>query len=326
VWTAASIGFYKSAARLLCELRPDLAIVTFDRGAALVPLIVRRKLGKAAPKFVHHVCSVSFAEHPIRYRIGNLLTKLESYAFDSVNTLSPAIATEIYGAGFPRPILIVPIGVDLALFGYRPEARARLRKDLGKDNFLFVFVSTLSANKNVVEIVTAFELAGLEGAARLWVVGDGPLMGELRALLHDRSIRNVDLLGLRDYSSIPDILSAADVAVTHMASKSRSFLQPPIKVLEYLAVGVPVLASDVPGNRFYLDGSGAALFYDPSGLQGMAEGFRLAIEATRGQNASDARSKARAAAQAFSWERIAREALASLTGNSNSIPAEGPPR
>src|SRR5208337_1923653 len=112
VWTRTSIGFYRNAARLLCELKPDLAIVTFDRGAALVPLLVRDTLGKSSPKFVHHVCSVSFAENPIRYRLGNLLTKLESYAFDAVSTLSPAIVHEIYGSRFPRPIHIVPIGVN----------------------------------------------------------------------------------------------------------------------------------------------------------------------------------------------------------------------
>jgi glycosyltransferase involved in cell wall biosynthesis len=312
VWSRASISFYRCAASLLCTIQPDLAIVAFDRGAALIPLAVRQRLGKAAPKFVHHIYSVSFAANPLRYRMGNLLTKLESSAFDAVLTNTSAIAKEVYGVEFPLPVHIVSPGVNLEKFTFCPKARALHRSGFGDNELLFVYVGTLCAEKNADHIIEAFARANLGGDARLWMVGNGPMMGVLKAMVESRSIGNVYLLGRRDYDSIPGILSAADVAISHIERTSRFFLQPPIKVLEYLASGITVLASDVPGNRFYLEGCGPARFYDPSGVQPLAEALKSAVEAKRELNAPDLRAKARATVEAFSWDRLASKALASL--------------
>jgi len=298
---------------LLCEIKADIAIVTFDRGAALVPLTVRQRLDKAAPMFVHHICSVSFATNPLRYRIGNLLTKCESYAFNAVSTLSPAIANEIYRSGFSLPIHIIPIGINPARFFFKAEARTHLRDGFNDNELLFVYVGTLCAQKNTDHIVQAFVRANLGSTARLWIIGDGPMMGELKAMVESRSISNIHLLGRRDYDSIPGILSAADVSISHIEKNSRFYLQPPIKVLEYLASGTTVLASDVPGNRFYLDECKAARFYEPSGVEALAKAFQSAVEAKREQNAPNHRVRAKETVEAYNWDRIAFEALASLT-------------
>jgi len=313
VWTRESLLFYRRAAELLCKLRPDAVMVTFDRGAALIPLIVRRKAGVAAPIFIHHICSVSFAANRLRYRLGNFLTRSESYAFDAVTTIAPEIAAEIYGTGFPRPIRIVPIGVNPDKFFFRPQARQRLRMELPHDDeFLFVFVSTLSANKSVDQIVEAFSRAELRGRARLWIAGDGELKGKIETIIREKGLDHVKLLGRIGYERVPELLSAADMAVSHMTRDSRSYLQPPIKVLEYLATGIPVLASDVPGNRFYLDGCPSALFYEASGVGGLTAGFRSALDER--ERLAATRQSARAAATSFAWRRIAREMLDWLQG------------
>jgi glycosyltransferase involved in cell wall biosynthesis len=316
VWSRTSIDYYRTVSNLLCDLKPDLAIVKFDRGAALIPLIVRRKLGMCAPKFAHYICSVSFARNPIRYRIGNLLTKIESLAFDVVSNLSPAIANEIYGKNFPKPIHIVPIGVNVELFSFNVKIREQFRKSILENELLFIYVGTLCESKNVDNIIKAFDMANLGSGARLWLVGNGPMMEELKIMVESRHLDNVQLLGRQNYETIHGFLSAADVAISHIEKTSRFFLQPPIKVLEYLSAGALVLASDVPGNRFYLEGSDAARFYDPSGVKGLAAGFKQVFEEMSRQKANDTRDMARTTAEKFSWDRIAQEALAALMDGS----------
>jgi glycosyltransferase involved in cell wall biosynthesis len=307
VWTRESLRFYRQAAELLCELQPDAVIVTFDRGAALVPLLVRRKLGVAAPMFVHHICSVSFAANRFRYRLGNFFTRTESHAFDAVTTLAPEIATEIYGARFPRPIRIVPIGVNLQRFAYLATARENLRANLHSDEFVFVYVGTLCASKGVEQLVDAFQKADLGERGRLWIAGDGELAEKLKSTVRDRGLKNVEMLGRVAFEKIPELLSAADMAISHITRDSRFFLQPPIKVLEYLATSIPVLASDVPGNRFYLESCPAALFYEPSGVEGLATGFRMALDEK--ERLADTREEARKTAATFDWRRIASDML-----------------
>ena len=275
-------------------------------------------MGMSAPKFYHHTYQVSTAKGAVRYRISNLLTKLESLGFDAVIVHSSSIAKAIYGDEFPRPIYIVSPGVNLEKFSFQPKEREELRKGLGKDVLLFVYVGTMAALKNVDHIIEAFDMANLGGAARLWMVGDGPMMGELKNIIESRSKSNIQLLGRCEYASIPGILSAADVAISHLEASSRFFLQPPIKVLEYLSAGTIVLASDVAGNRLYLEGSDAAKFYAPSGVTGLAVGFKNIFEEKSKLNTKDTRAKARATAEKFSWDRIASDFLVSLSSDSHN--------
>ncbi|MGB7983975.1 MAG: glycosyltransferase [Terracidiphilus sp.] len=313
VWNRASIDFYFKAASLLCSIEAEIVVVTFDRGAALIPMTVRRRLGKAAPIFVHHVCSVSFATNPLRYWVGNLLTKFESYVFDAVSVLSTAISKEIYRFGFSRPIHIIPIGINSARFFFQAEARTRWRNGIDDNEVLFVYVGTLCMQKNVDHIVDAFAKANLGSAARLWMVGDGPMMEALETLIESRFLSNIYLLGRRDYDVIPEILSAADVSISHIENTSRFYLQPPIKVLEYLAAGTTVLASDVPGNRFYLDNCDASRFYEPSGVEALASAFQSVVIPKHELFAAGRHVNAKKTVEAYNWDRIAFDALKSLT-------------
>jgi glycosyltransferase involved in cell wall biosynthesis len=80
--------------------------------------------------------------------------------------------------------------------------------------------------------------ARARGQWRLEIVGDGPDRAELEALASERS----QLLGER--SDVPDLLARASVFV--LSSHSEGL---PISVLEALAAGLPVVASDVGGVR-----------------------------------------------------------------------------
>jgi len=307
VWTRESIHFYCEAARRIARLRPDVVCVTFDRGAAAIPVMVRRKLGNSAPKFVHHICSVSFAQNRVRYRASNWLTRLESSCFDAVTTLSPDIAREIYGRHYSKPIEIVPIGVNMERFTFDPCARAELRARHGctESDLIFIYVGTLSASKNCEDLIRALGKTGLNsGGIRLWIVGDGPQKAELERLADESPVRtSIHFLGNVPYDQVPRYLSAADLGVSHFPWGSRHFLQPPIKVLEYLSCSLPVLATDGPGNRFYSKDKHNAVLYAPTGARGLAEAFLWA--SAHRETINDLRRRARESAAQFDWDKVA---------------------
>jgi glycosyltransferase involved in cell wall biosynthesis len=307
VWTRESIRFYSEAARRVARLRPDVVCVTFDRGAAVVPVMVRRKLGNSAPEFVHHICSVSFAQNRVRYRVSNWLTRLESCYFDAVTTPSPDIAREICGRHYSKPIDIVPIGVNMERFAFDPCARVELRARHGctESDLVFIYVGTLSASKNCEDLIRALGMTGLDrGGIRLWIVGDGPQKSELERLADESPMRSsIHFLGNVPYDHVPRYLSAADLGVSHFPRGSRHFLQPPIKVLEYLSCSLPVLATDGPGNRFYLKDKYNAILYVPTGARGLAEAFLWAL--AHRESINHLRRRARESAAEFDWDKIA---------------------
>ena len=64
-----------------------------------------------------------------------------------------------------------------------------------------------------------------------------------------RRLPNVHLLGSRPYASLPSYLAAFDVALIPFTHDPVTAAADPIKVYEYLAAGVPVVATDLPALR-----------------------------------------------------------------------------
>jgi glycosyltransferase involved in cell wall biosynthesis len=60
---------------------------------------------------------------------------------------------------------------------------------------------------------------------------------------------NVHLLGARPYASLPEVLAAIDVALIPFKRERVTHHADPIKAYEYLAAGVPVVATDMPALR-----------------------------------------------------------------------------
>jgi glycosyltransferase involved in cell wall biosynthesis len=64
-----------------------------------------------------------------------------------------------------------------------------------------------------------------------------------------QTCRNVRLLGPRPYAQLPAYLAAMDVALIPFKHMAVTYHADPIKAYEYLAAGVPVVATDMPALR-----------------------------------------------------------------------------
>ena len=124
------------------------------------------------------------------------------------------------------------------------------RRELGLDDgrALLVTVARLAPQKGLELLLEAAGLLAAGGAAGggrsrvVWVVaGDGPLRGALQERI-DAGQLPVRLLGRR--ADVPDLLAAADVVVSTSEWEGQ-----PLGVQEALAVGAPVVATDVGGTR-----------------------------------------------------------------------------
>jgi glycosyltransferase involved in cell wall biosynthesis len=87
----------------------------------------------------------------------------------------------------------------------------------------------------------------------LAVVGDGPVRAELERLAERLGVvHRVHFLGHCDHTTVATALAAADVAIApYPALDTFSFS--PLKLYEYLAAGVPVVASAIGQIPYVLD-------------------------------------------------------------------------
>ncbi len=139
-------------------------------------------------------------------------------------------------------MVVVPNCIDCRRFAHNPEARRRLRKQLGVENdFVWLAAGRLEVQKAYPRMLRAF--AQLDRPRqRLLICGRGSLRDQLAALAAELKIADrVQLLGLR--GDIPDLLSAADAFV--LSSDMEGL---PLVLLQASAAGLPIVATNVAGN------------------------------------------------------------------------------
>lgn len=127
-------------------------------------------------------------------------------------------------------------------FIFSPIDGDKVRSKLGfdKENLIIGHTGRFTHQKNHEFLIQAFnQVYILEPQARLLLVGDGPLMPEIKKLVNDLDIRDV-VKFVGSQSDIPAYLSAMDVFF--LPSHYEGFC---ISLLEAQANGLPCLASDV---------------------------------------------------------------------------------
>lgn len=105
-------------------------------------------------------------------------------------------------------------------------------------------IGNLISGKKVDTVIRAFEaIAKTRHTARMLVVGDGPERHKLIALARDLGLdQQVVFTGMISPEQVPDRLAECTVLVLASSSEGR-----PNVILEAMAAGVPVIASDIDG-------------------------------------------------------------------------------
>jgi glycosyltransferase involved in cell wall biosynthesis len=166
---------------------------------------------------------------------------------------SEGIRDELLEAGYAADrIHFIPNGVQVG--PERTEQRRRAaRRALAEANCdllapyetpLALYTGRLHEGKGLLDLIDAWRLVVQQHpTARLWLVGDGPQREVLYRRVIDHELRDrVYLPG--SFDQIDDLLDAADLFVLPSYQEGMS-----ISLLEAMGAGLPVVATNIPGNR-----------------------------------------------------------------------------
>ncbi len=158
--------------------------------------------------------------------------------------LQPRMREEVLALRPAGDVAIVPNGVDTGL--YRPSTdRGYIRRQLGilPECRLILYAGRLSAEKGVDHLLNGFKLLQPRERLLLWIYGEGPERPRLERRIRELGLEaSVRLRGAA--GSMAPLYQSADLFI--MPSRFEGMSN---AVLEAMACGVPVIATDVTGNR-----------------------------------------------------------------------------
>jgi glycosyltransferase involved in cell wall biosynthesis len=164
----------------------------------------------------------------------------------AVLVVSAQLAEQLVAIGVERQkIHVVPNGADLEVFETQ-AARAECRSEWGlpAEAFVTAFVGSLKVWHGADVLVDAFaEFSSEDPNARLLIVGAGPTEAALREQAAALGLaERVVFTGAVPHERVARCLKAADVAVAPYRPMDDFYFSP-IKLFEYMAAGVCVVAS-----------------------------------------------------------------------------------
>lgn len=180
--------------------------------------------------------------------------------------------------GFQKQHLVyVPNGAERNRFSVQTHPdKVRNQWGLNPDHLIVLYTGTLGIHSHPVDLlIDAFALVCRDlPNARLIIVGSG----EDYDLLKDRS-RQLDITdyviftGRISPEEIPDYISAAAVSVDPVKDDLTAKARSPLKIMESLVVGTPVVTSDVGDRRSILNDGEYGILVPPGNVQGLSNGI-----------------------------------------------------
>lgn len=294
---SASLDAWPVARRAVREFRPDLVHVhslyfhTSLVGAGLarayrLPLLVTMHLGAvdALPQ-PYRAASTLYERTAGRL----LLANARRIICVSNNVREHALSL---GAG-PEKSVVVPNGVDC--LRYAPGAGSRSTTPT------LLCVGRLIFNKGqhiLLEAVAALRRAGI--ALRVLFAGDGPMEQRLRRQAAELGLDDATVIFLGRRDDVGELLSQADLFVRPSLSEGMS-----LAVLEAMAAGLPVVVTDVSGNRELTRSGHDGVIVPPGSAQQLAAALRRLVGDAAYRKELGARGRQRALQ--YDWSAVARQ-------------------
>ena len=180
--------------------------------------------------------------------------------------------------GYPMERMVyVPNGVERSRF-CNPRKIAAVREQLNvrPEEQLIVYIGSLGLLNHPVDLLLdAFKLVAKEIAdVRLMLIGGGEDYDRIIQLAHSLGIAERTIfLGRVTPEEVPSLLELATVSVDPVKDDLVARARSPLKIMESLTMGIPVVTGDVGDRRDILMDGVLGVLVKPGSSQALADGL-----------------------------------------------------
>jgi len=299
LWAATRSHRRRHYALVEVHSLPDyLVFAALPMKLAGVPVLL--DLHEAMPEFFRS--RFPKAANPISYRLLRLQEKLSIRFANEVLTVNEPLADRLRGLGLePRKLTVVMNSPDLGLF----DPTASPRRDFMTDGTLrIVYTGALTPTYEldvVLRAVASIKASRPELRLKASFFGRGDAEPALKALADELGITDrVEFPGRIPIEDVPDAVAKADIGVAPTRLDAFTGMSLSTKVLEYAAMGKPVVASRLPTVQLYFAPDTLST-YEPGDPEALAAAVLRLCDDAADRTARVERTRARV--EDLSWTR-----------------------
>lgn len=228
----------------------------------------------------------------------------------AITVASRTLQTQVWGMGIHAArVFYVPNGPDEAL-RRRPEEsaprRREIRAELGVgDGPLAVYLGQIPHGNDLDQALAAVErVLPRFPDLRLAILGTGDGLPALREEVAWRKLERVVIFsGWVDHERAPDYLAAADLAIYPYRDNLINRSKCSAKVVEYMAMGLPIVASRVGQNVEYIEHGTSGLLAEPGDVESFAQMMAAVLSDPHKAKATGEAARQRVWAR-FDWDGL----------------------
>lgn len=224
---------------------------------------------------------------------------------DSLIAVSEA-ARDFAHRMFPGDYCIIPNGIDLSRFGKAPETSPAANPPGPNKKTTLLFVGRLDRRKGFLNLLeTFFKIKPDYPNLQLKVVGpfDSKACEPYQKMAQAHHVTDIEFVGYIAPEKLPEYYHSADI----FCAPSIGYESFGLVLLEAMAAGLPLVASDIAGYRSVVTDGREGLLVPPGQPSRLARALRQLLDNPHQRYQMGQRGRLKAAG--YSWDRIVDEIL-----------------
>ncbi len=281
IFLLRQVVFHLKVIKNLCSQFDLIDVILFHEASSpwlLFLAIYNKILGRKRPLFVMDTRSLPMTpEDKATWRDkirGDLILQMNKFAnsfFDGRTAITKRMAESLR---IPDGKLwgVWPSGVKLEDFADALQARQWPKPG---EPIKLLYIGCMHHERNLLSLAKAVTKANAEKHLfTLTIVGDGNARGELEHYAREEG-RHVHIVPPVPHEEIPKWLADAHVGVLPFPDEEKFRVSSPIKLFEYLAAGLPILATKIACHTDVIGDHAVAFWAKSSDIQGLFDALLL---------------------------------------------------
>lgn len=201
---------------------------------------------------------------------------------DAIVVISKHLKEELSYRGINNNTYIVPNGVDTTKFTHKEKSRKLLKELHLEEKIVLGYIGTFSAEYEGIEyLIKALPLIiNKHPQVVLLLVGDGRMKEMLVKLSKKIGVcESIVFTGKIPHDRISEYYSVIDISIFPRKRTRETELVTPIKPLEAMAIGNPVIGSNVGGMKELISDGVTGILFEAENVNDLAEKCLYLIEA-----------------------------------------------